>query len=302
MLELCSFDFGFPFGTRPGHDGVIVKRMALGTDVERVIVEEDYAHAPNISDHGTTIRYATLFGQCEYLLQRSQIRNLHIPSVNQMSRHESVSVLLRRAIQRGMAISQIRRDSGGCGGWKAADEKIIQEILKLASITITDKAKFEMLAATFQVCKNIRYLFHICVASYANFQIKDTSKQVQFILSSTEEFEKIQSCCDVMQDYVRAPLRIEASKTVAKKIGIGVATLVGGAILAYLAGPGLVVIGAIEAISMPAAAAAGTIGGLGAGYVTSGLLSNKMADESYEQVGQYSSAYVHYPISIYLAC
>ena len=112
-----------------------------------------------------------------------------------------------------MAISQIRRESGK-GDWKAADEKIVQEILKLASITLTNKDQFEELCATFQ----------------------DTNKHVQFILSNEGEFAKIQDCCEVMQNYVRAPLKITASKTVVKKIGIGVATLVGGAILAYVAG------------------------------------------------------------------
>ena len=51
-----------------------------------------------------------------------------------------------------------------------------------------------------------------------------------------------------------------------------------------LSGPGLVVIGAIEAMSMPAVGVAGAVGGLGAGYVTDHILTNKMADESYEQV------------------
>ena len=259
VLELCSFDFGFPFGNK--EDNVIVKRMALGTDVERVIIEEDYVNAPNISDHGTLIRFATQFGQCEHIIRRSQIRNLHIPSISQISNHDSISVLLKRAIQRGMAISQIRRESGK-GDWKAADEKIVQEILRLASITLTNKDQFEELCATFQ----------------------DTNKHVQFILSNEGEFAKIQDCCEIMQNYVRAPLKITASKTVVKKIGIGVATLVGGAILAYIAGPGLVVIGAIEAMSVPAVSVAGAVGGLGAGYVTDHILTNKMADESYEQV------------------
>ena len=35
---------------------------------------------------------------------------------------------------------------------------------------------------------------------------------------------------------------------------------------------------------MPAVGVAGAVGGLGAGYVTDAILTNKMADESYEQV------------------
>ena len=48
--------------------------------------------------------------------------------------------------------------------------------------------------------------------------LQDTNKHVQFILSNEGEFAKIQDCCEVMQNYVRAPLKITASKTVAKKV------------------------------------------------------------------------------------
>ena len=37
VLDLCCFDLGFPFGN--SEDNVIVKRMALGTDVERVSIK-----------------------------------------------------------------------------------------------------------------------------------------------------------------------------------------------------------------------------------------------------------------------
>ncbi len=107
MLDESSFDIGFPFGTNTNK--TVVRPMALGTDVEGVNIEEDYSQEPSIADHGTTIRYATLFGICEYVLPKSQIRNLKIPSVSEISHHESVSVLLRRAVQRGMAIAQLRR-------------------------------------------------------------------------------------------------------------------------------------------------------------------------------------------------
>ncbi len=113
---------------------------------------------------------------------------------------------------------------------------------------------------------------------------EDTSKSVQFILSNEEEFRKVQVSCDRIQEHLRRPLQIEAEKSVAKKIGIGAATLLGGAALAYLAGPGLVLVGAVEAASASAAAAAGAVGGVGAGLVTHGLLSDRMVDENYEQV------------------
>ncbi len=258
VLEQCCFNFGFPFGGNS--DKVIVKKMPLGTSVERIIFEEAYAEPPAISDHGTTIVLATQFGDCQYLMNKHQFRNLVIPSVNQISHHESISVLIKRAIQRGMAVAQLRRDLQQ-SAWKPTNEKIIQEIIKLSSLTL-EKAYFEEMCKTFE----------------------DTSKSVQFVLSNETEFKKIQSFCDRIQQYLRKPLQIEAEKSIIKKIGIGAATLLGGATLAYLAGPGMVLIGAVEAASMSAASVAGAVGGVGAGLVTHGLLSDRMVDENYEQV------------------
>ncbi len=140
VLDQCRFDFGFPFaGSR---DKVVVKRMPLGGNVERIIFEEEYREAPAISDHGTTIRLATQFGDCEHLMRKEHFRNLVIPSVEQISHHESISVLIKRAIQRGMAVAQLRREMQQGGQWRPTNEKIIQEIIKLSSLTL-DKAYFE---------------------------------------------------------------------------------------------------------------------------------------------------------------
>lgn len=185
---------------------------------------------------------------------------MKVASVNQMSHHESVCVLIRRAVQRGMAISQIKRNCEQ-NGWKPSNEKIIQEVIKLGSITLP-KPQFEELCKVFE----------------------DTSKNVQFIFSNEEEFAKIQKFCEQIQDYIRSPIQITASKSVVKKIGIGVATVVGGALLAYAAGPGLVVIGVMEAVSMSAAGMAGAVGGLSVGFATNKLLTDKLVDENYEQV------------------
>ncbi len=258
VLEQCQFNFGFPFGR--SKDKAVVKKMPLGTKVERVIFEEDYAEAPAISDHGTTILLATRFGDCQYLMNKGQFRNLVIPSVNEISHHESISVLIRRAVQRGLAVAQIRRSMNQTS-WKPVKEKIIQEVIKLARLTL-DKAYFEDMYGVFE----------------------DTSKSVQFVLSNESEFERIQCFCDRIQMYLRKPLQIEAEKSIARKIGIGTASLLGGATLAYLAGPGMVLIGAVEAASFSAAGVAGALGSVGAGLVTHGLLSDRMADENYEQV------------------
>ncbi len=154
------------------------------------------------------------------------------------------------------------RESGECD-WQATNESIIQEILKIAEITIKNDQKLADFKATFT----------------------DQKKNVQFILSSEEEFAKIKSCCDDMQQFLLFPLKIEAAPSLATKIGVAVATLAGGAILAYIGGPGLIVIGAVDVISKGAVAAGATVGSLGSGYLSSGYLRAKMVDDkSYEQV------------------
>jgi hypothetical protein len=224
--------------------------------VERLIFEETFTEAPSISDHGTVLVLANQFGDCRYLMTRDQIRNLQIPSVNQILHHDSISMLIKRAIQRGMAISQVRRAADD--RWKPANERIIQDITKLASLTL-EKPHFEDLCKTFE----------------------DTTKSIQFMLSNKEEFKKIQTCCDKMQDYLRRPLNISLEKSAAKKVGIRMANILGGLTLAYLAGPGMVVV-VVEAVSM--ASVAGAVGGLEAGLVTQSLLTDRLADENYEQV------------------
>jgi hypothetical protein len=43
----------------------------------------------------------------------NQLRDLVIPSINQLSHHDSVSNVIKMAIQRGMGITQIKRQSSG---------------------------------------------------------------------------------------------------------------------------------------------------------------------------------------------
>ena len=73
----------------------------------------------------------------------------------------------------------------------------------------------------------------------------------------------MRSLCDKIEDYMRSPLQIDAEKTLLKKLSIGTATtngcqpcfhvmqrkylgalaVLGGGAFAYMAGPGLLIIG-----------------------------------------------------------
>ena len=60
-LPECSFEFGFPFG-QP--DVAIVKKITLGSKVEKVVVEQAMTLSDiSVSDHGSNIHLATQFGR-----------------------------------------------------------------------------------------------------------------------------------------------------------------------------------------------------------------------------------------------
>ena len=117
-----------------------------------------------------------------------------IPTVNQIAQHDSVSMLIRKALQRGMAFAQIRKEAGiGCGIYK--NEQIIQEIIDLGNIALSEKEMDEM-----------KKLFH------------ENSNHIQFILSNEEEFMKVKEFCNKIELFLKSPMRIEAEKSVAQKV------------------------------------------------------------------------------------
>ena len=83
----------------------------------------------------------------------------------------------------------------------AKDEPIIQEVKRLAKLSLTDKELKEI-----------------------NDMFEGSSKRIQFILSNEKEYGKIQNVCQKIQNYLKAPLKIEAGITTAKMLAIGLAT------------------------------------------------------------------------------
>ena len=67
-------------------------------------------------------------------------------------------------------------------------------------------------------------------------------------------------------------------------LSIGALTVVGGGAVAYLAGPGLLLVGAVEAVNMGGAVAAGVAGSAGAGYAANRYFTEAIADRNYVQV------------------
>ena len=121
-------------------------------------------------------------------------RDLPIPSVNQIAQHDSVSMVIRKALQRGMAFAQIKRDAG-TGSGASHNERIVQEIKELGNVALNEKEMEKMTK-----------LFY------------DNSTQIQYILSNEEEFNKVTEFCNQIDLFLKSPMRIEAEKSVTQKV------------------------------------------------------------------------------------
>ena len=143
------------------------------------------------------------------VLKSYNFRDLPIPTVNQIAQHDSVSMLIRKALQRGMAFAQIKRQAG-LGSGISQTERIIQEIKELGIIALSEK---EM--------DTITQLFN------------DNSKHIQYILSNEEEFQKVNEFCDKIEVFLKSPMRIEAEKSVAQKVSGIVQTVVFAEAMCY---------------------------------------------------------------------
>merc|ERR1719474_1278441 len=233
-----------------------VKRIPLGEKGEKVVVEQAVTVSDiSVSDHGSTIHIATQFGSCEFLMPRKNIRNIKLQSLSQISKHESISLVIRKSVQRGMAVSQLRGDSN------SEQEPLVREILSLGEKSL-DAANHQKLCSI----------------------LTDNTKNIQFLLSNNEEYEKVRSLCDKIEDYMRSPLQIDAEKTLLKKLSIGALAVLGGGAFAYMAGPGLLIIGAVEALNVTGAVAAGAVGSVGTGYVASRYFTEALSDRNYVKV------------------
>ena len=145
-----------------------------------------------------------------------------------------------------MAVAQLRGNSG------SNEEPLVREILSLGE-------------------KSLSGADHLKLQS----TLTDNSKNIQFVLSNKDAYEevallkidanksiffstKVRSLCDKIEDYMRSPLQIDAEKTLLKKLSIGdkkfpnhmasrhysgALAVLGGGAFAYMAGPGLLIIG-----------------------------------------------------------
>ncbi|XP_047128035.1 uncharacterized protein LOC101241641 isoform X1 [Hydra vulgaris] len=262
VIEKCNFNLGFPFG-----NNVDKIRMSITVDdsIDVVHLDQnlDINDDINLSDHGTEIIVTTLFGSCRYQLKKDQLRELNVLSVSQFMHNDNVSKLIKMAIQRGIGMAEINKISSGFNK-SYLDVPIVKKVKKLAGLC---SIKNEIQDANKIFCYE--------------------AEKANFILSNEMEYEKIKKLCDMISDYLKSPLKIEAQTSVTKMIGLTIATVTGGGIFAVAAGPGLLMIGAIEAVSGILMTGVGVFGGLGTGIVTHLLWKESIVEENYREILNY---------------
>ncbi len=201
VLDDCQFGcLGFPFASCTAD--VAVRKMLLPNEnLERIILEEDFKEVPAIAEYGASIKLATQFGDCVYTMRKDAFRNLNLLGVEQIANDDSVAVVIRRAIQRGMALAQLRREmTVNSKATTPSDYELIRKIIALASVTL--KREFS---------EDLKSLLD-----------KNTASNV---LSNEELFSKVQSHCERMEGFLRQPMRLSLEPSMLRKAAVGAAAL-----------------------------------------------------------------------------
>ena len=198
--------------------------------------------------------YVTQFGKCQKRIFREDIRDIVIQSVTEIARHDSVSFVVRRAIQRGMALSKIKVE-GGSG----STNDLICEVKELGDIAIGQESMNKVQA-----------------------MFDDHQNDFNFILSNEEAFKEVEAFSNEIENYLRSPMEIKAEHSVLQKLLLGLTSAAGAVALGYLAGPGLVIVGMTSAAYPTAAACGGVIGFMAAGASVNALMRDQLTDSFYE--------------------
>ena len=127
ILQDCRFHFG---GLHLDATQAEVKKLSGNRGDDRVLIEQLQTQIePNFSPLGCKIEVATQFGSCEYIIDQDRIRNLESMSTIEISKHESVSLVIRKSIQRGIALAEIT-------GEHAPNDLLTRKIFELASLCL----------------------------------------------------------------------------------------------------------------------------------------------------------------------
>ena len=257
VLELCQFDFRFPFVRNK--NCIELKKISLGENIERLLL---IGQMPDttiaISDYGVRVQLVTQFGEVQTFIRRENVRNVVIESVKQIAENDSVSLVVRRAIQRGMALKKIKIDSNHNARYDS-QEPIIKEINELGSIALGNDV----------------------MKKKENEIFNDLVNNFYFVFSTEEAFCKVKEFCDEIEGYIRSPLYINVARTSLQKMAITASVTV-GAVAGLLVGPGLALIGVSSLTSHGIAIAGGALVALSMGATATTLMNEKLTESNYK--------------------
>ena len=176
-----------------------------------LVIEEEMEDSSIASiDHDIELQLVTQFGECEKILRSENVRNIDVRSVCQIAEDDSVSLVVRRAIQRGMALKKAKKQYGF-----NSSEEIIDEIIQLGTLAIGEgemKMK-EIEIFTLYIEKN------------------------DFVLTNEQSFQNAKDFRDKIEEFIRIPLPTEAEWTTIQKIGKSFSVIAGAAIAGFIAAP-----------------------------------------------------------------
>ena len=227
VLEQCQFRFNFPFASNK--DNTTVKKVYMGENIQRLVLEETCKEKITISAQGTNVTFATQLGKCEKVIWPGDFRDLVIASVLQVANRDTASLVVTKAIQRGMALANIEMGAG-C----RLSDRMINKIMKLGDIAL-EKEDMNQVRSMFESGK----------------------KYFQFILSDEKEFAKFKEFSQKIENYLDGPLEIRVNRSYKQKLVYSIAMGIGCASIAVLTGPFSFIVGG------------GLLGGLGVGIGTS---------------------------------
>ena len=221
VLDLCQFHFNFPFATIK--EKVKIKRLSMGKHVERLVIEEEIEDASvTITGHGIELLLVTQFGEYKKTLRPENVRDMAVDSICKIAKNDSVSLVVRRAIQRSMVLKK-HKTQHGCDSL----EQIIDEIRQLGTVAIgEDKMKKKETEIFTEYVRNIDYVF-----------------------SNEKSFQNVKDFCNKIEKYIRTPLYIEACQATIENTAVSFLAAPDAAISGFIASPHLSIIGITEAMS-----------------------------------------------------
>ena len=253
VLDLCRFDFDFPFA-KEKEKVKIIKPSMVGHSERLVFEQEMDVKDIEIPENGIVLQLVTQFGECEKIIRSEDMSKISV-RVRQIAENDSVSLVVKRAIQRSIALKKIKNHSN-CN----TSEQIIGEIVKLGSVAIGEdlmkKKKTEIFT---EYVENIDHVF-----------------------SNEESVRNVKKFCDEIEEFIRSPLFINARLTANQKIQIGLSAITGGAIAGFVVDRSTVSIGLAEATSKGIVCLGGAAGVLAAGTTATYLSTDQLTDGNYK--------------------